>query len=85
VPDIQTMSSSDSALTWPPTFFQVIVKYQLLDLAGKAVAEDVISGEGNASFSEFSSNFNLAAQRASSTAMGKLKQSLLDKAGTIQK
>ncbi|WP_454764285.1 hypothetical protein [Cupriavidus campinensis] len=75
-PEITTDSSSDSALTWPPTRFTVNLTCTVTDLNGKVVLKKVVTGQGNAEFSEFKSNFSLSAQRASEDMLRNLQKTL---------
>jgi len=75
-PEITTDSASDSALTWPPTRFTVNLTCTVTDLSGKVVLKKVITGQGNAEFSEFKSNFSLSAQRASEEMLKNLQKTL---------
>ncbi|PVY91255.1 hypothetical protein C8C95_2105 [Acidovorax sp. 99] len=71
-PEITTNSSSESALTWPPTSFTVTLACQIKDMHGKTLDSLRVEGRGQAEFSEFKSNFSLAAVRASDDALAKL-------------
>lgn len=75
-PEISTDSSSDSALTWPPTRFTINLTCTVTDLTGKVVFKKTVSGQGNAEFSEFKSNFSLSAQRASENMLNNLQKAL---------
>ncbi|WP_342064862.1 hypothetical protein, partial [Cupriavidus sp. OTU4895] len=75
-PEITTDSSSESALTWPPTRFTINLTCTVTDLDGKVVFKQVVTGEGNAEFSEFKRNFSLSAQRASENMLSKLQKAL---------
>ncbi len=77
VPTIQTTSSSESMFTWPPTFFSIMIDYNLLDASGVQVASGRVMGEGRAEFSEFKSDFGLSAKRAGTDVFNKLKNKLL--------
>lgn len=77
-PQLTTTSSSDSAFTWPPTQFSVELVCTITDPSGKLVDTVRVSGNGNASFGEFKSNFSLAAVRASNDALAKLAKALGD-------
>ena len=76
VPRLETNSSSDSALTWPPTWFMIKLDCQALDSEGKVVWTQEIKCEGKASFSEFKRDFPLAARRATEELMIELQRSL---------
>jgi len=78
VPQIETDSSSDSALTWPPTRFKLTLTCQAFDSEGKAIWMKQIVGEGNASFGEFKSYFPLAARRASEKVLLELQRALTE-------
>lgn len=75
-PAIITQSSSESALTWPPTFFQVQITCTVTDIAGAKVAETFVTGTGRAEFSEFKSDLSLAAKRASEDALRRTQSAL---------
>lgn len=76
LPVIQTTSSSESILTWPPTFFSVMIDYRMVDPSGAQISSGRVLGEGRAEFSEFKSDFALAAKRAGTDALNKLKDKL---------
>ena len=76
LPVIQTTSSSESILTWPPTFFSVMIDYRMVDPSGAQLSSGRVLGEGRAEFSEFKSDFALAAKRAGTDALNKLKDKL---------
>ncbi|MBB3015830.1 hypothetical protein [Cupriavidus alkaliphilus] len=75
-PEISTDSSSESAFTWPPTRFTINLTCTVTDLSGKVVFKQVVSGQGNAEFSEFKSNFALSAHRASENMLSNLQKAL---------
>ena len=75
-PEVKTNSSSDGALTWPPTQFSVTLICTIVDQDGKSMQTLTASGEGAATFSEFKSNFSLAAVRASNDALAKLLKAI---------
>jgi hypothetical protein len=75
-PTITTTSSSDSMLTWPPTQFTVELVCQVTDAKGVTLTEVRGSGKGAATFSEFKSDFSLAARRASKEAVDNLVKAL---------
>lgn len=75
-PSISTTSYSDSAFTWPPTVFTIQVTLAVEDAAGKPVTQITAQGEGRAEFSEFKSDFSLAARRASESLLVKLKAAI---------
>lgn len=76
IPKIETISSSDSMFTWPPTMFQVKLTCQALNRDGNKIWEQQVTGQGNATFSEFKGNFSLAAQKASEQAIAELQSQL---------
>jgi hypothetical protein len=78
IPRITTDSSSSSALTWPPTDFSINLECQAMDTIGKPVWQTSIEGKGQASFSEFKSNFGLAAHRAAEDAFTQLQRQLIE-------
>ncbi|PIF28281.1 hypothetical protein CLU86_3770 [Acidovorax sp. 62] len=75
-PEITTNSSSESAFTWPPTSFTVVLNCQLKDNQGKTLDTVRVEGVGKAEFAEFKANFSLAAVRASEDALKKLTVAL---------
>lgn len=77
LPVIQTTSSSESMFTWPPTFFTIMIDYRMVDPSGAQLSSGRILGEGRAEFSDFKSDFALAAKRAGTDALNKLKDKLL--------
>lgn len=77
IPTIETNSSSDSAFTWPPTHFEVIIEAKAYKNDGNVIwHSQPIKGVGDAQFSEFKHDFSLSARRASLDAMNKLKAEL---------
>jgi hypothetical protein len=76
-PAIATDSSSSSAFTWPPTYFKMDINCAIADSTGKTIATKAVTGEGRAEFSEFKSDFALAAKRAAEDALKKLQTLLL--------
>lgn len=75
-PEITTNSSSESAFTWPPTSFTVVLNCQVKDSQGKTLDTVRVEGVGKAEFAEFKANFSLAAVRASEDALKKLAVAL---------
>ena len=71
-PEIETMSSSPSLLTWPPTQFAVNLTCRIMDVNGTVVETIRITGDGRAEFDEFKGNFSLSATRASNDALKRL-------------
>jgi hypothetical protein len=76
-PRITTQSSSESIVTWPPTFFQVQLSCTLTEVGGAQIAETFVTGTGNAEFSEFKSDFSLAGKRAAEDALKKTQSAIL--------
>jgi len=76
IPQIETDSSSDSLLTWPPTSFQVNLACKALDRDGKVIWEKRLSGQGKATFGEFKTDFSLAAKRASEQVIAEFQREL---------
>jgi hypothetical protein len=72
-PQLTTTSSSSSAFTWPPTDFALTITCSAVDADGKEVWHDQVTGQGHAEFSEFKSDFPLAARRAAEDAFKKLQ------------
>jgi hypothetical protein len=73
---ISTNSSSSSAFTWPPTLFGINISTDLLNPKTGKKEKVLVVGEGRAEFSEFKSNFNLSAKRASEDALNKLSAAI---------
>lgn len=76
IPTITTTSSSNSPFTWPPTHFSVTLSCTALDAEGKEIWQDTATGEGQAEFSEFKSDFGLSARRASANAFNELRKKI---------
>lgn len=68
---ISTNSSSSSVFTWPPTLFGVNISSDFLNPKTGKKEKLLVVGEGRAEFSEFKSNLNLSAKRASEDALNK--------------
>lgn len=75
-PKITTNSSSSGVFTWPPTDFTVIMEITAFDNTGRQAWKDALTGEGKAEFSEFKSDFALAAKRASEHALSRLQEKI---------
>ena len=75
-PTITTTSSSDSALTWPPTSFSIELNCAVLDARGQPVAQINSQGQGRATYNEFKREFALAARRAAEDVLEKLVKAL---------
>lgn len=75
-PEIKTTSSSPSPFTWPPTQFSSEIACTVTDAAGVELARIAVTGNGAAEFSEFKSNFSLAAQRAGTDAAARLSEEI---------
>jgi len=71
-PEITTTSSSPSPFTWPPTQFSTGISCLVADANGVELTKLQVQGNGAAEFSEFKSNFGLAAQRAGTEVAAKL-------------
>lgn len=67
-----------SAHTRPPTDFSINFECQAMEAVGKPVWQASIEGKGQASFSEFKSNFGLAAHRAAEYAFTQLQRQSID-------
>lgn len=78
VPAIETDSSSDSLLTWPPTRFVVTLDCRAMDVSGATVWQKKVKGEGHATFSEFKHDLSLSARRASRDAFLNLQREIYE-------
>lgn len=78
IPTVVTTSSSSSAFTWPPTDFTVELNCSVLNPAGLPIKQIKAVGHGQASFSEFKSEFSLSARRASEQALSNLVKALAE-------
>lgn len=76
-PEITTDSSSPSPFTWPPTRFTVNLTCNISDKGGKPVTKVLVTGEGQAKFEEFKSDFSLSGKRAAHDALLKMQGTLL--------
>jgi hypothetical protein len=76
IPTITTNSSSSSLFTWPPTNFTVDITVKAIDESGEIVWMDSVRTNGAAEFSEFKSDFGLAAKRATEAAILQLAEKL---------
>jgi len=76
VPTMYTNSSSDSAFTWPPTRFTVMLDCRALDDSGTVVWQKKVTGEGKAEFSEFKNDRSLAGWRATQDAFMNLQRAI---------
>jgi len=72
LPKITTNSSSNSLVTWPPTSFTVELICKAINADGDEVWSKAVESEGNATFSEFKSDFGLAGRRAMNGAFEKM-------------
>lgn len=77
IPEIITNSSSSSAFTWPPTEFTINLSCKAIDSNGLTIWEGTIQSKGNAEYSEFKSDFSLAARRASENIFESLHEELV--------
>lgn len=76
IPQLETNSSSESALTWPPTNFTISFICKAIDNEGNTVWNKKIDAEGVAEFDEFKEDFSLAARRATKKAFVTLSEEL---------
>lgn len=76
LPTITTNSSSSSLFTWPPTYFSVDLSVKALNHKGEIIWQDSIYATGEAEFSEFKSDFGLAAKRATEKAFMELAKKI---------
>lgn len=77
-PEIKTESSSPSAFTWPPTKFSVNLTCNIATPSGKVIGKQAVTGEGQAEFSEFKSDFSLSGKRATLDSLLKMQDALLN-------
>jgi hypothetical protein len=70
-PEIYTTSNSDSIFTWPPTQFSIDLSCTVTDATGNILSRLRVTGQGAATFSEFTSDFGLAGRRAAQDALEK--------------
>lgn len=75
-PEIITISSSPSPFTWPPTQFTTEIVCKVTDASGLEISRIRVIGTGNAEFTEFKSNFGLAANRAGTDATAQLSKAI---------
>lgn len=75
-PQVTTSSSSSNPLTWPPTQFTVEINAKVFDAQGKLLTTVRGAGEGQATFSEYASDFGVAGKRASNAALDQLIKGL---------
>jgi hypothetical protein len=78
VPTIETDSSSDSSVTWPPTRFTVTLDCLAVDRSGTKVWHKKVSAQGSAAFNEFVHDRSLSARRASRDAFMLLQREIHD-------
>ena len=76
VPKIETTSSSSGTFTWPPTDFTVSLECRTLSPTGAVVWRTTANGVGKATYSEFKSDFSLAARLASEQALLELQKQI---------
>lgn len=76
VPLFETTSSSGSSLTWPPTKFSVTIDCRAVDVAGTALWEKRLVGNGEATFSDFFMDYSVAARRAGMKVLSQLQAEL---------
>lgn len=77
-PVLQTNSSSQSALTWPPTRFWTELTCKITDKNGQLIVEKKVIGDGAAQFEEFTKDFSLSARRSTEDLLQKLQKELLE-------
>lgn len=76
-PEITTESSSPSPFTWPPTKFSVNLTCNITNPSGVVIGKPAVTGEGQAEFSEFKSDFSLSGKRAALDSLLKMQDTLL--------
>lgn len=77
VPQVKTNSSSNSAFTWPPTYFEVVLNVKAYDANGKKIWNKTVTGKGRAEYDEFKNDFQLSARRASAQCFKNLQKMIL--------
>ncbi|MET3135032.1 hypothetical protein AAKU55_005335 [Oxalobacteraceae bacterium GrIS 1.11] len=77
-PEIVPSSSSSSALTWPPTHFDIDLTCKITDASGKPVDSIKVTGKGDAEFSEFKMDHGLSGKRAAEDALQRMQRKLLE-------
>jgi hypothetical protein len=77
-PTIVTTTSSSSSFTWPPTDFTFELSCNIVDATGQAVTTSKAVGQGKAEFSEFKKDFSLTGKLATTDALLKMQQQLLE-------
>lgn len=77
-PRLVTQSSSESALTWPPTRFSIELTCKVVDGSGKELAQLQVVGDGQATYDEFKKDFSLSANRAGEDLLKKLVKALAE-------
>lgn len=80
IPQLETNSSSESLLTWPPTNFTISLLCKAIDSEGNTIWDKKIDVEGEAEFDEFKDDFSLAARRATEKALLELSHQLENEA-----
>jgi hypothetical protein len=83
-PQLTTTSSSGSALTWPPTDFALTIICTAVDVDGKEIWHEQVTGKGHAEFDEFKRDFSLSARRAAEDAFKKLQQKISDSPAVLK-
>lgn len=76
-PEIKVSSSSPSALTWPPTLFDVDLLLKISDADGNLIDSPKVVGHGAAEFAEFKGDHGLAGKRATEDALIQMQRKLL--------
>jgi len=76
LPEITTDSYSDGIFTWMPTSFTVNLSCKAFSQDGKLIWNRKYTGIGNATFSESSKDFGLAAKRAGQQAFSEMLNDL---------
>ncbi|VAW58243.1 hypothetical protein MNBD_GAMMA11-2816 [hydrothermal vent metagenome] len=76
-PKIKTDSSSESAFTWPPTDFTVVLTCIAYSANGEQIWKETVTGKGHAEYDEFTNDFSLSAKRASQQAFILMRDKIL--------
>lgn len=75
-PEIDTDSSSDTVLAWPPSEFNIRIKLVISDVEGRVVETLHVDGRGRANMLEFDRNHFLSATRAANDVLLELHEAL---------
>ena len=79
IPDIETMSSSNSNVDWEPTKFNMILKVQILKTDKSELFTTYAQGKGIANFGRYQDNPTYAVETASRSAFLQLQDEIITK------